>query len=182
HNMEEHVKNNYLSRYKDEWSTEEIETTAQQVAKGAIFYGMLKIDTNKKIIFDMNEWLKLDGESGPFIQYSHARIASLGRKFPRKSQTPQWEALTHASEKDLLQMIARFNSEVALAAENFKPSAICSYLYDLAKKFNVFYHDCPIGNEKDENLREARLALAEAVGKVLKSGMHLLGMPAPDKM
>lgn len=182
HNMQEHVKTNYLSRYRDEWSKEEIETVAEQVAKGAIFYGMLKIDTNKKIVFDMDEWLKLDGESGPFIQYSHARIASLARKFPRTESSSRWELLTHESEKNLMQALSRFNIEVAQAAENYKPSAVCGYLYDLAKLFNVFYHDCPIGNEKDKDLREARLALAEAVGKILKQGLWLMGMPAPEKM
>ncbi len=180
--MEEHVKTQYLSRYVNEWTTEEIESTAQQVAKGAIFYGMLRMDTNKKIVFDMNEWLKLDGESGPFIQYSHARIASLGRKFSRTAAKPQWNLLTHASERQLIQALFGFNASVAQAAENFKPAAICTYMYELAKKFNVFYHECPIGTEKDENTRDARLALAAATGMTLKHGLAVLGMPAPEKM
>lgn len=182
HRMEDHVKTTYLSRYKGEWSDEEITKTAEQVAKGAIFYGMLRIDTNKKIVFDMNEWLKLDGESGPFVQYSYARISSLGRKFPRGTTPVDWGLLTHSSERQLMQSLAGFNSAVAQAAENFKPSAICTYLYELAKSFNVFYHECPIGTEKDEAVRNARLALSEAVGKTLKTGLGVLGMPAPEKM
>lgn len=182
HNMEEHVKTAYLSRYANEWSQEEINKTAQEVAKGAIFYGMLKIDTNKKIVFDMNEWLKLDGESGPFVQYSHARISSLGRKFPSDHQNIDWSVLTHASERDLMQTLAGFNAQMAQAAENFKPAAICTYLYDLAKKFNVFYHECAIGTEPLENVRKARLALSAAVGKTLRTGLSTLGMPAPEKM
>jgi arginyl-tRNA synthetase len=182
HNMEKHVKETYLTRYKDEWSENEITLTAEQVAKGAIFYGMLRIDTNKKIVFDMNEWLKLDGESGPFVQYSYARIASLGRKFPRSSQEPNWSLLAHPAERQLMQALAGFNSQIALAAENFKPAAICTYLYELAKKFNVFYHECPIGTEKEESMRQARLALAAATGATLKQGLSLLGMPAPEKM
>lgn len=182
HRMEEHVKTTYLTRYQNEWSAQEIETIAGQVAKGAIFYGMLRIDTNKKIVFDMNEWLKLDGESGPFVQYSHARINSLVRKFPRTHQTVNWSLLTHDSERQLMQTLFGFNSSVAQAAENFKPAAICTYLYELAKKFNVFYHECPIGTEKDEATREARLALSSAVGITLKEGLAILGMPAPEKM
>lgn len=182
HRMEEHVKTTYLSRYENEWSKEEIETIAGQVAKGAIFYGMLRIDTNKKIVFDMNEWLKLDGESGPFVQYSYARISSLGRKFPRAQKDVDWSVLTHASERQLMQALFGFNSSVAQAAENFKPAAICTYLYELAKKFNVFYHECPIGTEKEEAIREARLALSSAVGITLKQGLAVLGMPAPEKM
>lgn len=182
HKMEDHVKTTYLSRYKDEWSIEDVELIAGQVAKGAIFYGMLRMDTNKKIVFDMNEWLKLDGESGPFIQYSYARIASLGRKFPRASQAPDWSLLTHASERQMMQSMGGLNTAIAQAAENFKPSAICGYLYDMAKNFNVFYHECPIGTEKDVATREARLALAEAVGRTLKEGLAVLGIPAPEKM
>jgi arginyl-tRNA synthetase len=182
HRMEEHVKTTYLNRYVGEWSAEDIETIAGQVAKGAIFYGMLRMDTNKKIVFDMNEWLKLDGESGPFIQYSHARISSLARKFPRSKSTVAWSTLTHASERELMQSLFGFNTSVAMASENFKPAAVCTYLYELAKKFNVFYHECPIGTEKDEAVREARLALTEAVGKTLKQGLSVLGIPAPEKM
>lgn len=182
HRMEEHVKTTYLNRYAGEWSAEDIEKIAGQVAKGAIFYGMLRMDTNKKIVFDMNEWLKLDGESGPFIQYSHARISSLARKFPRTKPTVDWSALTHSSERQLMQSLFGFNTSVAMASENFKPAAVCTYLYELAKKFNVFYHECPIGTEKDEAVREARLALTEAVGKTLKQGLSVLGIPAPEKM
>ncbi len=180
--MQQHVKTTYLSRYNEEWSKAEIETVAAQVAKGAIFYGMLRMDTNKKIVFEMDEWLKLDGESGPFIQYSHARILSLGRKFARTQNEPRWALLTHASERQLMQLLFNFNTTVALAAENFKPAALCSALYELAKKFNVFYHECPIGQEKDEALRDVRLALSLAVGTTLREGMALLGMPAPLKM
>lgn len=182
HGMENHVKTTYLSRYENEWSKEDINLIASQVAKGAIFYGMLRMDTNKKIVFDMNEWLKLDGESGPFIQYSYARIKSLGRKFARSSSVVNWGLLQHPSERQLMQSLSGFNSAVALAAENFKPAAICTYLYEIAKSFNVFYHECPIGTEKDEATREARLALSAAVGATLKQGMAVLGMPAPEKM
>ncbi|XGC79359.1 arginine--tRNA ligase [Bdellovibrio bacteriovorus] len=183
HRMEDHVKTTYLSRYENEWSKEDINMIASQVAKGAIFYGMLRIDTNKKIVFDMNEWLKLDGESGPFVQYSYARIASLGRKFPRTEGAKiNWASLTHSSERQLLQALASFNSNMALASENFRPAAMCTYLYELAKKFNVFYHECPIGTEKDETVRAARLALSAAVGLTLKQGLSVLGIPAPEKM
>ena len=183
HSMENHVKTNYLSRYENEWSSEDINLIATQVAKGAIFYGMLRMDTNKKIIFDMKEWLKLDGESGPFVQYSYARIASLGRKFPRREGVAaNWTLLSHASERQLMQMLFGFNTSLALASENFRPAAICTYLYELAKKFNVFYHECPIGTEKDEETREARLVLAAAVGTTLKQGLAVLGIPAPEKM
>lgn len=183
HQMEQTVKDQYLSRYKDEWSSEDINLVAEQVAKGAIFYGMTKMDTNKKIVFDMKEWLKLDGESGPFIQYSYARIASLCRKLGfQKNKNPKWDALTEKSEKALLVFIAQFNTIVAASAENFKPASLCAYLYDLAKKFNLFYHECPVANAPSEDLKVARLALSYATGEILKKGLELLAIPAPEKM
>lgn len=180
--MKDHVKTRYLARYAGEWSAEEVESTAGIVAKGAIKYGMLRQDTNKKIVFDMDEWLKLDGESGPFIQYSYARINSLLKKFGQKGSEFKGELLTHAAEVKLMQHMMNFNGVVLSSAENYKPAALCTYLYETAKKFNIFYHECPIGNVEDIELRKARLALSSAVGLVLINGLSLLGIPVPDRM
>jgi arginyl-tRNA synthetase len=179
--MREHVTNEYLSRYKDEWPQPEIEEVADIVAKGAIRYGMLRQDTNKKIVFDMNEWLKIDGESGPFIQYSYARINSLRKKFEMKDHV-DGKLLVHPSEVKLMQHLMNFNMVVLNATENYKPSALCTYLYETAKKFNVFYHDCSVGNAESEQLRQERLALSAATGLILKEGLQLLGIPVPDRM
>lgn len=181
-NMKEHVKKEYLSRYINEWSVEEIENVANIVSKGAIKYGMLKQDTNKKIVFDMAEWLKLDGESGPFIQYSYARINSLMKKFSYEDGTVDGELLVHTAEVQMMQHLMNYNSRIVLSAEGFKPASMCTYLYDTAKKFNVFYHECSIGNAENENLRQARLSLAFAVGQVLKNGLAHLGIPVPERM
>jgi arginyl-tRNA synthetase len=180
--MKAHVKSEYLSRYTGEWSAEEVELVADNVAKGAIKYGMLRQDTNKKIVFDMNEWLKLDGESGPFIQYSYARINSLLKKFKLAEDDFNAELLAHASEIKLMQHLMNFNSVVLASAEAYKPASLCTYLYDTAKKFNAFYHDCPIGTADSEELRQARLALAAATGQILKNGLSLLGIPVPERM
>lgn len=180
--MKNQVKIEYLSRYENEWSVEEIEKVADAVAKGAIKYGMLRQDTNKKIVFDMNEWLKIEGESGPFVQYSYARINSLARKFPEDISSFNASHLAHASEIKLMQHLINFNTVVLSSAENYKPASLCTYLYETAKKFNVFYHDCPIGNVEDINLRKARLALSAATGLVLKNGLALLGIPVPERM
>ncbi len=179
--MREHVKTEYLSRYNNEWPAPEIETAADIVAKGAIHYGMLRQDTNKKIVFDMNEWLKLDGESGPFIQYSYARINSLRKKFEAKGNF-DGNLLNHPSELKLMQHLMNFNTVIVNATENYKPSALCTYLYETAKKFNVFYHDCSVGNAETEDLRQSRLALSSATGLVLKEGLSLLGIPVPERM
>lgn len=184
--MESMVKTNYLARYAGEWTEQEVDLVATQVAQGAIKYGMLRMDTNKKIVFDMNEWLKLDGESGPFIQYSGARIQSLIRKLGpvngKNDGEVNWSLLIHPTEKNLMQAMMNFHSVALNAAENYKPHLVCTYLYDLAKRFNVFYHDCSIGQAETEELKRARLALSQATCLVLKQGLGLLGIPMPEKM
>lgn len=186
HRMEEMVKKEYLSRYKGEWSEEEINHTAHQVAQGAIKYGMLRMDTNKKIVFDIAEWLKLDGESGPFIQYSGARIQSLVRKLSENKsdfyKQANYSLLTHATEKQLMQALLQFHSTVLSAVEGSKPHVLCTYLYDVSKRFNQFYHDCSIGQAETAELKTARLALAQSTGLILKKGLEILGIPSPEKM
>jgi len=182
-NMVDHVKTEYLSRYANEWSAEEIDLVANQVAQGAIKYGMVRQDTNKKIVFDMKEWLKLDGESGPFIQYSYARINSLVKKTGVElSQDFKGELLSHPSEVKLMQHLMNFNMQVVSSCDGYKPASLCTYLYDTAKKFNSFYHDCSIGQAETADLKQARLALAVATSLILKSGLALLGIPVPERM
>ena len=197
--MRKHIKTTYLSRYENEWSPTEIEMISDQVAKGAIKYGMLKQDTNKKIVFDMKEWTKLDGESGPFIQYSYARICSLIRKLKpdwdfnksdefifqnenKKNSSIFESELNHHSELKLMQHLMNFNTVVLSSAESYKPASLCGYLYDTAKKFNSFYHDCPIAQAENEVLKQQRLMLALATGMVLEQGLKLLGIPSPIRM
>ncbi|GIL17331.1 MAG: arginine--tRNA ligase [Oligoflexia bacterium] len=182
HKMEQMVKDQYLSRYAGEWTQAEIDLVATQVAQGAIKYGMVKIDNNKKIVFDMNEWLKIDGDSGPFIQYSSARIHSLCRKLGYDERSVNWSLLVHASERQLMQSMMNFHQVVIQAAETYRPSIICTYLYDLAKRFNLFYHECSIGQAGSEDLMRARLALSYCVGEVLSHGLGLLGIPTPERM
>lgn len=182
HSMEKMVKDTYLEKYRGEWSDEEIDRVARQVAQGAIKYGMVKIDSNKKIVFDLKEWLKIDGDSGPFIQYSAARIQSVERKVGTVSAMPKWELLVHPTEKRLMQQILHFHHVVLLAAENDRPSVLATYLYELAKRYNHFYHECSIGQAGSEELKGARLALSRAVGEILNNGLALLGIPTPDRM
>lgn len=181
-NMQKMVKDNYLARYKGEWSDQEIDLVASQVAQGAIKYGMVKIDNNKKIVFDMADWLKLEGDSGPFVQYSTARISSLVKKLGPVSDKIDWSLLTHATERVLMSHLINFNTVVAQAAENYRPSVLCTYLLETAKKFNHFYHECSIGQAETPELKNARLALAAATREVLKSGLGLIGIPAPERM
>ena len=152
------------------------------VAQGAIKYGMNRMDPNKKIVFDMKEWLRLDGESGPYVQYAHARICSLIEKIGEPKQQINWDLLEHDSEKALMVHLSLFRWSMHKALESYKTSSICSYVYDLAKLFNTFYHDCPIGKLEDEDLKSSRLALAKTTKIALEQGLQLLGIPAPNRM
>ncbi len=178
-NMVKMIKEQYLARYTNEWSPEEIEQTAQIVAKGAIKYGMTRIDPGKKIVFDMKEWLKLDGESGPYIQYAYARINSMVNKLgePKdltlKIEMPQ--------EKELVATLMIFHHVVQQATEQYKPSVLTAYLYDLSRAYNSFYAECPVGSS-EEPIRSSRLMLSKATALTLKKGLSLLGIEAPEKM
>lgn len=180
--MEDMIKTKYLARFAGEWTADETNTIASEVAQGAIKYGMVKMDPNKKIVFDMDEWLQLDGDSGPFIQYSAARIQSILRKVGQAEGRVDWSLLTHPAEHRVLQQLLHFHHIVILAAENYKPSLLATYLFELAKKYNAFYHDCPIGTAETPALKNTRLALCESVLAVLKQGLQLIGIPTPNKM
>lgn len=173
------IKTDYLAKYKDEWDQNEIDTVANQIAGGAIKYGMNKIDPNKKIVFDMQEWLKLDGDSGPYIQYVCARINSL----IGKHQNIECNEISFQTEYEqkLIIALSGFNDVVQNAQKQYKSSLVCSYLYDIAKMFNQFYANCPITGSSDV-IAASRVKLSRDTLAVLKQGLALLGIEAPARM
>jgi len=173
------IKEKYLTRYQGVWSVDEIDHTAQIVAKGAIKYGMTRIDPSKKIVFDMEEWLKLDGESGPYIQYAYARINSMILKLG--AIVSDELIVETVQEKNLVSILMNFHHVVQSSTEQYKPSLLTGYLYDLSKAYNSFYADCPVGSAP-EPLRSSRLMLSCATKEVLKKGLSLLGIEAPERM
>lgn len=180
--MNEHVTTNYLKRNEEELGAD-IPYIADQVTQGAIKYGMNAMDPNKKIVFKMDEWLKLDGESGPYIQYAHARIMSLLAKNQVSLEGPiAYDTLKEPSELALLVKLAQFNKVIESSAQNLRTAQLCAYLYDLAKLFNSFYHECPIGKVAYQDLKKSRTALAKATAQVLEKGLAILGIPAPNRM
>lgn len=180
--MKQTICDNFLNKYDNEWSKEEIETVANQVAAGAIKYGMTRVDSHKKIVFDMKEWLKLDGESGPYIQYVYARIQSLLEKLDSDKSIADYKSLTHSSENALVNHLSEFNAIVQSCLENYKTHTLCAYLYELAKLFNSFYAECSVANAETKELKAARALLCEAVAITLKQGLSLLGIEAPKRM
>lgn len=181
-NMVNKIKVDYLDRY-DDWSDSEKLSVANMVARGAIKFGMTRVDNNKKIVFDMADWLKLDGESGPYIQYVHARIQSMVKKIGSVDASKvDYSVLEHTTEKQILTKLMDFNCTVQESCKNFKTLSLCAYLYDLSKLFNSFYAECSVAQAETETLKVARISLCQAVATTLEAGLALLGIEAPDRM
>lgn len=180
--MQARITQDYLEKYRGEWSDEEISQTASDVARGAIVYGMIRIDNNRKIVFDMDEWLKLDGETGPYLQYANARIRSLIQKLGPVNNSANFSVLKHPAELALMARLSRYNDVLEKGWSELKTIGLCSYLYEVAKLFNSFYVECSIGKAENEELKQARLALANAAGTILESGLNALGITAPSRM
>lgn len=179
--MQDKIKEDYLAKYADDWTSQEIETTAKVIAQGAIKYGMTRVDSQKKIVFDMSEWLRLDGDSGPYIQYVYARINSMLKKSDFDETKVDYTQLTMPSEKELLNQLSQFNDNIQTALAQNKTHVLCSYLYTLAKSYNSFYAECPILKEADA-VKNLRLALSKAVAESLRVGLSLIGVVAPERM
>lgn len=178
--MENKVTVDYLERYRNTWSDDEIELTAKNITIGALKYGMLRVDNNTPINFSLEEWLKLDGETGPYIQYVHARCNSILEKigFPKNNIS---FAISDENEKELIFLLSRFNDYAQQGATQNRPSIIANYLYDLGKCFNRFYENCSIKNAA-EDIKETRLSLVKCTKEIIFEGLKLLGIPSPSKM
>jgi arginyl-tRNA synthetase len=183
--MSEHLKA-ILAKYEGEWSSEQINHTAHQLCDGAIKYGMIATDPGKEIVFNLEDWLSFEGNSGPYLMYSYSRTRSILRKAAEQGLAPNLEAaaseLTAASEHDLLRYLFDFNQVVISACENCKPSTLASHLFYMCKSFNRFYADVPVLRAERQELIAARLALIAAFGDTLKQGLLLLGITPPERM
>ena len=154
---------------------------AQMVARGAVKYFDLSHNLKSDIIFRWEEVLNFEGNSGPYIQYTHARIKSILRKAGRVPllKDPQ---LANKEEQALLRLLVKYPEVVAASAENYLPSYIAGYLFTLAGKFNNFYHKLRVLDEAQETVRSSRIMLVAAVAQVIKNGLGLLGIEAPEEM
>ena len=163
-------------------------TVAEQVALGALIYGMLRVDTNKKINFDFDEVLDFDGRSAPYIQYACARANSIFRKgategidIPDAVNESDFSDELTPVEIDLVGILARYPGIVQKVVEDTKPIHLATYVYDLAVAFSDFYHQCPVLSA-EESVRRSRMLLVRAVRITLESALGILGIPAPDIM
>ena len=167
--------------------TEEQATNVNRmVGLGALKYFILKVDPKKTMLFDPKESIDFNGNTGPFIQYTHARIKSVLRKAKDAGNSIPTAIDTKmplsAKELDLVKLIDLYPETVQVAAEQLSPAIIANYAYDLAKEFNQFYHDSPMVKEPDAKIREMRLALSQEIASIIKSAMGLLGIEVPEQM
>lgn len=154
---------------------------------GALKYFLLKVDPKKRMLFNPQESIEFQGYTGPFVQYSHARIAAILRKAEQIGvdfQAPDFSNVHEIAESEtaLIQILNDFDRKIKLAAEEFAPSIIAQYLFDLAKEYNRFYADLPIFHEKDQAIQAFRVALSAQTAKTIKRGMSLLGIQVPERM
>lgn len=170
----------------DGLTKEEAENIARIVGLGALKYFILKVDARKNMTFNPKESIDFNGNTGPFIQYTYARIQSVLRKAAEAGivipeSIPAGLELS-TKEEGLIQMLADFKTVVKQAGSDYNPSIIANYAYDLVKEYNQFYHDFSILREENEALKIFRLALSANVGKVVKTAMGLLGIEVPERM
>jgi arginyl-tRNA synthetase len=166
----------------EDFGEDEKQQLYHTIGMGALKYFLLKVDPKKRLLFDPNESVDFQGHTGPFIQYTHARIRSvLNRAGYSNAGTVGIETLAGV-ERDLIVSLSQFPDIIQVAAAGFSPAIIANYLFELAKVYNKFYHEKSILQAEDEVLKQFRLQLSEASGKVIKKGMGLLGIDVPERM
>jgi arginyl-tRNA synthetase len=165
-------------------SEEEASAISEMVGLGALKYFILKVDPKKTMLFDPRESIDFNGNTGPFIQYTHARIRSILRKAEEAGISTEGytEAALLPAEVELIKALSEYPAVVRTAGEQFAPSVIAAYAYDLAKQFNGYYHDHSILKEECSVTRALRLRLASEVARVIRSAMSLLGISVPERM
>jgi arginyl-tRNA synthetase len=156
---------------------------ARIIGMGALKYFILKVDPRKNMLFNPEESIDFNGNTGPFIQYTYARIRSLLRKAGEIMPSLNVDAITpNDKEIAIIQRIADFATVVEEAGKTYSPALIANYTYELAKEFNQFYHDYSILKEENENVKVFRLELSRTVASVIKRAFSLLGIEVPERM
>ena len=163
---------------------QEAQEIARIVGMGALKYFILKVDARKNMLFNPEESIDFNGNTGPFIQYTYARIRSILRKWNDEITLDEKAFEVELAEKEisLIQRLQGFETAVRQAGQDYNPSCIANYCYDLVKEYNQFYHDFSVLKEEDEAKRQVRLMLSSAVSQVVKNGMGLLGIEVPERM
>lgn len=166
----------------NDFSTQEKNNLYRMIGLGALKYFLLKVEPKKRLLFDPNESIDFQGHTGPFIQYTYARINSVLTKAKYHSNQNETPSHLSAIERDLLVALSKYEVAIQVAAQEYNPAHIANYIFELAKLYNKFYHEEPILKTEDQQLRQFRLDLSAATASVIKKGMSLLGISVPDRM
>lgn len=167
----------------NDFSEDERTALYQQIGLGALKYFLLKVEPKKRLLFDPSESIDFQGNTGPFIQYTHARIKSLLAKAGYQKNTVVADASISATERDMIILLSKYPLELAAAGKVYSPATLANYLYEVAKMFNKFYHEVPpIVKEEDEKAKQHRLNICQVTAGVLKKGMAILGIQVPERM
>ena len=168
----------------DGLTEEEVKPISEMVGLGALKYFLLKVDPRKNITFNPKESIDFNGNTGPFIQYTYARICSVLRKASEEGMdiTDFSDVTPGEREITLIQSLADFPATVEAAGQSYSPALIANYVYDLVKSYNQFYHDCSILKEENHSVRSLRLELSRQTARAVKTGMALLGIEVPERM
>lgn len=166
------------------FSEEDKATLYSTIGMGALKYFLLKVDPKKRLLFDPNESVDFQGHTGPFIQYTHARIKSVLRKaqFMMDDDRALTTPVLSTYERDLIQALSNYPSALEAAAKDFSPAQIANYVYELAKLYNKFYHEESILKAEDEQVKAFRLTLSDATARIIAQSMRLLGITVPERM
>lgn len=171
----------------EDTTPDELRELFEMIGLGALKFFLLKVDPKKRMLFDPNESIQLQGFTGPFIQYTHARIRAIMRKAESAGIIPDPEALANIqslepAEREVIQVLNQFENRIREAAREYSPAVIANYVYELAKEYNQFYQSIPIFPETDPAKLQMRIVLSGAVATVIRRGMGLLGIGVPEKM
>jgi arginyl-tRNA synthetase len=153
----------------------------ESIAFGAIKYGYLKYEPNTRIYFDLDQTISIEGNTGPYIQYAHARISSILKNAPSSNKLSS-PSFLEPQEIELMRKLLHFGEAIEQAAKEFKPNLLCNYLYELAGIFNRFYQEVSVLKEEDVEKRSFRLNLITATAQVIANGLYLLGIESPEEM
>jgi arginyl-tRNA synthetase len=171
----------------DGFTEEQAEELYRVVGIGALKYFLLKVDPKKRMLFDPEESIQFHGNTGPFIQYTHARICAIIRKakemdYMQGKQNLTFDFELHEHEREVIYLLSLFGEKITEAAIDYSPYVICQYIFDLAKEYNKFYQEVSIFNEPDQDKLMFRIAFSETVARTIKTGMGLMGIEVPERM
>lgn len=181
--MNAYIDRHYLGAHRGDWSGAEIAETARRIAVAAIRYGMVKQDASKSIVFNMEDWLETEGDTGTYLCYAFTRIQSMLRLAGREGQPDvDYALLTQEPEKRLIRALHDFNRVVLQAEAHLRPNHVANALFDICKEFSRAYVTSPVLKAETPALGDARLALFAATGKLLERGLFLIGIVPPSRM